>query len=73
MTAITSTVTGKSAALSVTPTPANGVGVWWDFGDGTWDYVTEGGGSTTHTYESGTYTVQASTNGKWVTKSVTVA
>ncbi len=73
VTTITATVTSKTAALSVTPTVTNGVGVWWDFGDGTWDYVTTGGGATSHTYASGTYTVQASTNGTWVSKTVTVA
>lgn len=73
VTSITATVTGKDAALSVTPDPADGVGVWWDFGDGTWDYVTEDGGDTTHTYETGTYTVQASTNGTWKSTTVTVA
>ncbi len=74
LTSITAVPTGKSAALSATPDPAAGVGIWWDFGDGTWDYVTEDGGDTAHVYaESGTYVVRASPNGKWVEKSTTVA
>lgn len=70
VTSITATVSGKVASLSVSPTAT--VGVWWDFGDGTWDYVAAGG-STTHTYVTGTFNVQASTNGTWVSKSITVA
>lgn len=60
-------------AFAVTPDPAVGVGVWYDFGDGTWDYVETALGDTTHEYEeAGTYTVRASTNGVWVTNTVTV-
>lgn len=45
--------------------------VWWDFGDGGWDYVVAPG-ATDHVYEaSGTYTVRASQNGlDWATTSV---
>lgn len=74
LTSITSTVTGKSAALAGTPDPLAGVGIWWDFGDGTWDYVVENGGDTVHVYlAAGTYTVRATTNGKWVSKAVVIA
>ena len=47
--------------------------VWYDFGDGTWDYVAAPGDAS-HTYASpGTYTVKASQNGVWVSTTVTVA
>lgn len=74
LTSINAVVTARSAALSATPDPAAGVGIWWDFGDGTWDYVVENGGDTTHVYDAaGTYTVRATTNGKWVEKDVVIA
>lgn len=61
------------ASFTVLPDPAPGVGVWYDFGDGEWDYVTSAAGDTTHTYDTaGTYTVLASTNGVWVTNTVIV-
>lgn len=73
ITALTTTVTARSVAFAVTPAPAAGGGVWYEFGDDTWDYV-EGNGSTTHVYgAAGTYTARASSNGNWITKSVTVA
>lgn len=75
LTSITGTTTAGSLEVdfSGTPDPTDGVGIWWDFGDGTWDYVVEGGGDTTHTYdEAGTYKVRATTNGVWVETSVTV-
>lgn len=72
VTTITATTTGLSVDLDVTPDAAVGTGVWWEFGDGTWDYID--GGAVTHAFPSaGTYTVQASTNGTWVSKSVTVS
>lgn len=47
--------------------------VWIEFGDGTWDYVENGTLGASHTYaENGTYTVRASSNGTWVTTSVTI-
>lgn len=57
----------------VTPT-IGAHGVYYDFGDGTWDYVTTAGGNTTHTYDAeGTYTVTATSNGLTVvTTTVTV-
>lgn len=69
---ISATVAGNVATLTGTPDPEDGVGIWWEFGDGTWDYVIEDGGDVTHEYEPGTYTVSASTNGTWVTTTVTV-
>lgn len=62
---------GMTADFEITPTPSEGP-VWYDFGDGAWDYV-EAPGDTSHLYTTpGTYTVRASQNGTWVTTSVTV-
>lgn len=53
--------------FSVSPTIPEGEGVFYDFGDGTWDYVTEDGGDATHTFaEAGTYTVTAQSGGSAV-------
>jgi hypothetical protein len=74
LTAVTATKVGttKEYTIVTTPDPANTVGVEYDFGDGTWDYVL--GGDTKHTYAAvGTYVIQASTNGKIVTTTVVVA
>lgn len=58
---------------SVVNVPATGNGVWYEFGDDTWDYVENADGSTTHVYaEPGTYTVTATANGTVVTTEVTV-
>lgn len=70
-------IAGVAAGMVVTftPTPDDIVApTWYDFGDGTWDYLAPGAmGSTSHTYTAaGTYTVRASTNGVWVTTTVTV-
>lgn len=72
--AITSVVpAGTTSTRTFTVTPTATTPVWYDFGDGTWDYVAAPG-STSHTYaRSGTYTVTASTNGVWVTASVTIS
>lgn len=71
LTSVAGVVTGRSVALSTTP--ASSTPVWYDFGDGTWDYVAAPG-ATTHVYpKAGTFTVKASTNGKWVTTSVVIA
>lgn len=73
LTAVTGTPTGLTVSFDVTPT-APAAPVWYDFGDGTWDYLAAAAaGSTTHTYDkAGTYTVKATTNGEWVSTSVTV-
>ena len=70
------TVTGvegddeNTAEFTVSPTATGPV--WYDFGDGTWDYVAAPG-ATEHTYEApGTYTVTASQNGVWVTDEVVI-
>jgi hypothetical protein len=68
---ITADVT-NSPEVSFTTTPVSTSGVWYDFGDGTWDYV-EAPGEATHTYSApGTYTVRASSNGTWVEAPVTI-
>jgi hypothetical protein len=62
--------TGMTAEFTTTPAATGPV--WWDFGDGTWDYVAAPG-DTSHQYATaGTYTVQASQNGTWVSTTVTV-
>jgi hypothetical protein len=59
------------ATITVVPDASLTEPVWYEFGDGTWDYVL--GGDTTHTYATaGTYTLSASQNGVWVTTTVTV-
>jgi hypothetical protein len=66
-------VPGPALSVAFTATPAATSPVWYDFGDGTWDYVAAPG-ATSHTYAAaGTYTVKASTNGTWVSTSVTAA
>lgn len=56
-----------------TTTPVATGPVWYDFGDGGWDYVVAPG-TASHLYEDpGTYVVKASQNGiNWTTVSVTV-
>lgn len=75
LTAVTGTTAPASLNVSFAVTPSTaGLPVWYDFGDGTWDYI-EGSlnGVTTHLYAgAGTYTVKASTNGVWKTTTVTV-
>ena len=71
LTSIAGDETGLSVAFTTTPAATGPV--WWDFGDGTWDYVAAPG-STTHVYEAaGTYTARASQDGQWVSTSVTVS
>jgi hypothetical protein len=66
--------TGHAVDFTATPAVAAGVGTWWDFGDGEWDYVTTAGSAVSHTYAAaGTYNVTASTNGTWISKSTTVS
>lgn len=54
-------------------TPAATASVYWEFGDGTWDYVAAPG-SASHVYtDPGTYTARATQNGRvWRSVSVTV-
>lgn len=70
-----STVVGTGVGLtkSFTVTPASTGPVWYDFGDGDWDYVVAPGAAS-HTYDAaGTYEVKASQNGiNWTTAQVVV-
>jgi len=69
LTALTAPVTGKTAAI--TPTPS-GEPTFYDFGDGNWDYSETGAHS--HTYlEGGTYTITAKRGLSTRTVTVTVA
>lgn len=73
ITAIAGVVTAGSLSAKINVTPNNSTEfVWVDFGDDTWDYG-PGAPGFTHVYETaGTYTVKASSNGTWVTTTVTV-
>jgi hypothetical protein len=68
-TAVAGVVTDLDVAF--TTTPASTGPVWYDFGDGEWDYVAAPGAAS-HTYaKAGTYSVMASQNGiNWTTTSV---
>ena len=69
ITGLTATVTGNSVAFA--PTPAGTDPMWYDFGDGTWDYAETG--SYTHVYEDpGVYSVIANRGKTAFVKSVTV-
>lgn len=69
VTSITATPTGKSVALS--PTPAGTDPMWYDFGDGQWDYAATG--SYNHTYDvAGTYTIKGFRGSSSATVNVTV-
>jgi hypothetical protein len=70
LTGVTATATGLSVAIA--PTPAGTDPVWYEFGDGQWDYAETG--SYTHVYDTpGTYTITARRGGSVVTTDVTVA
>lgn len=70
VTALTATPTGLSVAIA--PTPAGTDPMWYDFGDGQWDYAATG--SYTHEYDAaGTYVITGYRGTSSVTKSVTVA
>lgn len=69
LTGITHTATGLSVAF--TPVPAGTDPMWYDFGDGTWDYTANG--SYTHVYAAaGTYTVIGYRNMSSYTKTITI-
>lgn len=69
ITAITHTPTGLSVVFG--PTPAGTDPMWYDFGDGTWDYTANG--SYTHVYAAaGTYTVIGHRGSSKITKIITL-
>lgn len=71
---VTGTPDDLEVDFVVSPTISSSQGVWYDFGDDTWDFISDAPGSTTHTYaEAGTYTVTATANGTVVTTTVTVS
>lgn len=43
---------------------AAGKPVWIDFGDGSWDYITNSSSTVTHVYANGTYTASATMDGR---------
>lgn len=53
-------------------TPASTGPVYYDFGDGSWDYVAAPGAASHEYTTPGTYTVRATQNNKWVSTTVTV-
>lgn len=70
LTSVTATVTGDSVAFA--PLPAGTDPVWYEFGNGEWDYAETG----SYTYEypaPGTYTATARRGSSTVTTQVTVA
>lgn len=73
LTSIQAIIDELSVDFGVTPNTAFDEGVWYEFGDGTWEYVVSENGDHTHVYEEpGTYEVSASVNGRWVTTVLTV-
>lgn len=70
VTSVTATVTGNSVEFA--PVPAGTDPVWYEFGNGEWDYAETG--SYTYVYpEPGTYTATAHRGSSTVTVPVTVA
>lgn len=69
ITDFTMTKTGLSVAFA--PTPAGSAPMFYDFGDGTWDYTANG--SYTHVYAAnGTYTVIGKRGPSTITKTLTL-
>ena len=69
VTSLTTTPTGKSVLIA--PTPAGTDPMWYDFGDGTWDYAATG--TFTHVYaNAGTYVITGYRGSSSVTKSQAV-
>lgn len=73
LTAITAVEGATSMEADFTTTPVSTGPVWYDFGDGEWDYVSAPGAAS-HVYATpGTYEVKASQNGiEWATEEVVV-
>lgn len=69
LTSVAGVATGLSVAFTTTPAAVGPV--WYDFGDGEWDFVAAPG-TASHVYDvAGTYTVLASQNGiNWATVTV---
>lgn len=59
--------------FEVTPSIVSGEGVYYEYGDDSYDFITTVPGDSSHTYaKAGTYVVTASANGTVVTTTVTV-
>lgn len=73
VTSITATQSGGDPfAYTFKPTPNGNDPMWYDFGDGTWDYAPNG--TITHAYDStGTYTVTGHRGSAAVSTTVTVS
>jgi hypothetical protein len=56
-------VAGVDLEADFTPAPASTGPVWYDFGDGEWDYVVAPGTASHEYAAAGTYTALASQNG----------
>ena len=70
LTGVTATVDIDGFTVDIEPVPAGTDPVWYEFGDGTWDYAETG--SYTHVYEvPGTYTITARRGTSEVTATVT--
>jgi len=70
VTSLTTTPTGLSVLIA--PTPAGTDPMWYEFGDGQWDYAETG--TYTHVYDApGTYTITGRRGTSVTTKTVTVA
>lgn len=70
VTSLTATPTGLSVLIA--PTPAGTDPMWYDFGDGQWDYAATG--TYTHEYDAaGTYIITGYRGSSSVTKSVTAS
>lgn len=65
------TLIATALSVNIDPVPAGTEPIWYDFGDGEWDYAETG--AYTHVYATaGTYTVTARRGLSTVTKNVTV-
>jgi hypothetical protein len=72
LTSITAVEGTTDMTADFTTTPAATSPVYWDFGDGSWDYVAAPG-ATEHEYETaGTYIARAQSNGVWKSTTVVV-
>lgn len=73
LTTVSATDGDEPLEVSLTVSPAATAPVYWEFGDGTWDFVAAPG-ATSHVFsEPGTYTVRASQNGQvWATTETVV-
>lgn len=68
ITDFTATVAVKQVTFA--PTPTGTTPIWYDFGDGTWDYAATGGYVKTYA-TAGTWTVTAKRGSSTITKTVT--